>query len=303
MPRLLQSTQTKSGFLIIYSCCECLRRCVCWCMCAVESLSIFEIWLSNYNLHTHTRLLCFLTRQPDKLVVVWTRRSRRKSSKVCTEVKCTNKAKMFPVFCCRCLYFVLSPTAGSLALKTPTEEWWCGLCQKTSRSLSHFLRYKHTPVAFSHFHCVLFAVFVLKSFVRRLHLSLWLADLNMRCLYWLIGGQSLVTAVSVCYRSPTADVRQQTVSDAAWWEELWYFLTGVHHALVDGVYSHSGCVTVTLNSLSGNSCCHLWCCSRMCQVSTCSVTAALVCNFRFWILCMTTSFVQECQCVALRYAV
>lgn len=39
--------------------------------------------LSDYDLHTC--LLCFLTRQPDKLVVVWTRRSRRKSSKVCAE--------------------------------------------------------------------------------------------------------------------------------------------------------------------------------------------------------------------------
>lgn len=95
------------------------------------------------DLHTHACLLCFLTRQPDKLVVVWTRRSRRKSSKVCTEEKAC------PRLCRRCSCFPPlspSPTAGSLASKTPTEEWWCGLCPRTSRSPSPSLRYEHRAV-------------------------------------------------------------------------------------------------------------------------------------------------------------
>lgn len=70
-------------------------------------------WLSDCDLRTHARLLCFLTRQPDKLVVVWTRRSRRKSSKVCTEAKSKNIAKTFPSFCCRRLYSSSVPQSHS----------------------------------------------------------------------------------------------------------------------------------------------------------------------------------------------
>lgn len=40
-----------------------------------------------------------------------------------------------------------SPTAGSLASRTPTEEWWCGPSQRTSRSPSHFLRCKSKLVS------------------------------------------------------------------------------------------------------------------------------------------------------------
>lgn len=82
---------------------------------------------------------------------MWTRRSRRKSSKVCTEEKAKASAKDVPHFLPQMFSFrplSRSPTAGSLALKTPTEEWWCGPCRRTSRSPSHFLRYRsnHTRV-------------------------------------------------------------------------------------------------------------------------------------------------------------
>lgn len=86
------------------------------------------------------------------------------------------------------------------------------------------------------------------------YLSLRLAE----PLYWLIGGQCLVTAVGVHYRSPSTDVQQQTVWDAAWCKERHVSLTGARHALDGGVYCQSWekphnpstRVTVTLNSRS-----------------------------------------------------
>lgn len=108
-----------------------------------NSLSVFETQRPSrfdYHLHAPLRLLCFLTRQPDKLVVVWTRRSRRKSSKVCAEAKLKNIAQRFLLQRLTTLPLSHSPTAGSRASKTPTEEWWCGLCRRTSRSPSRFLR-------------------------------------------------------------------------------------------------------------------------------------------------------------------
>lgn len=106
--------------------------------------------LSDCDLRAHARLLCFLTRQPDKLVVVWTRRSRRKSSKVCNQAKSENLGNV-PQVLLQTLVLLgplsHSPTAGSLASRTPTEEWWCGPSQRTSRSPSHFLRCKSKLVS------------------------------------------------------------------------------------------------------------------------------------------------------------
>lgn len=65
----------------------CRHVCTHWCLCQ-NSVSVFQAQRlvddSALFASQLIRLLSlFLRRQPDKLVVVWTRRSRRKSSKVC----------------------------------------------------------------------------------------------------------------------------------------------------------------------------------------------------------------------------
>lgn len=119
-----------------------------------------------------------------------------------------------------------SPTAGSLALKTPTEEWWCGLCRRTSRSPSHFLRYRYNHTRF-------FLIFLLWPFLwERISLlackHVWRGDLSLP-LYWLIGGQCLVTAVGVYCKSPTT----------AWCQELVFLAGALCTMLVGGVYSQT----------------------------------------------------------------
>lgn len=164
-----------------------------------------------------------------------------------------------------------SPTAGSLALKTPTEEWWCGLCRRTSRSPSRFLRYRYN-------HTRVFLIFLPCPFLwERISLlackHVWSGYLSLPP-HWLIGGQCLVTAVNLPPQLGAKNLFSSLGRCAPCWLMVFTLRLGDRSRACDSEFS-------------GNSPCRQFdSCSPLHQASTCSVATPLVCTFKFWILTM-----------------